>query len=622
MKRLIFVVCVVMVLVLSVQPLALVEAKGGAPSRQSGATILPMRNIAKALGGEVDYNRRTGELVFTFPNMYVKMQVGSTLVLSSQGDGWQEHTSPTVITGNRGTAFIPVRFLAELVGYEVETNPGGRELIKRRTPQIPEPQPTPEPEPEDIFTSLGFPTLKHNLLPEEALVTHGVAEDILVELGDVLPTSEVLVIYRGAVNTSGYGIKTTALSIDDDELKVSVELINPLSGSINLPVQSYPYEVLLLHEPAVLSSWELHSEDILIAKGLFTTTTQQDFVRLASTELTYTPQPETPYLYFGKAKHMLVNVTESSVDVDEASTLMIVSRGYVDSPTQSILVEEMQLTDGHLKVYVEYTDSSTSVSYIPGSYYPYEVVELKMDDFKTWEIVVGTTSLAAGSTADVVEFTAVPADVDLSWVSILEAGLEQRVIEHNGEYLLVVAAKRGSFAVSGYDIAIEALTARADSTVEVLVSHIDPAPEEQVTIGVTSPYDAVSVNLKYFGREFVQALIQQEIAFSVVDSTVNDSIDLSTAGVDVLETTTITSGTVLVVKRGECPTSGYDIVVDRVTLSGSTLRIYATGNNPVVGSSVLNVLTYPYQVIGVTQDITEVEDIELIMNGKLVLQDQ
>ena len=505
LKKLIFVLVTLSLVTICMLP-ALAEAKGGPFSSPVGRTVMPMRNIASALGGDVVYNGRTGDIVFTFPNMEVKMKVGSTSALVSQGSGWQEFIMSTAISGNPGNAFIPVRFLAELVGYEVVQNPGGKEMIVGKK-KAPTPDPAPDPEPDHIFTSLGHPALKHNLFPEDPLVTHGVAEDLLTELGDVAPTSEVLVIYRGVVNTSGYGIKTTELSIDDGELTISVELIDPLSGTVNLPVQSYPYEVLILHETAVLTSWELHSEDILIAKGLFTTTTRQEFVRLVGKELTYTPQSAAPYLYIGKAKHMLVNQPELSSDVSAEATLMIVSRGHVASPTQGITVEDMQLANGHLKVYVEYTDSSTSVSYIPGNYYPYEVVELKADSFKTWEMIVGTTTLATESVAGAVEFAKVSTEVDLSWVSVLEAGFEQKVIEHNGEYLLVVVAKRGSFPVSGYGITIETLTAGADGTVEVLVAHTDPAPEEQVTIGVTTPYDAVSVNLKYFGRDFVEATV-------------------------------------------------------------------------------------------------------------------
>lgn len=72
----------------------------------------------------------------------------------------------------------------------------------------------------------------------------------------------------------------------------------------------------------------------------------------------------------------------------------------------------------------------------------------------------------------------------------------------------------------------------------------------------------------------------------------------------------------VIVTRGEKPTAGYEVAIDKMTLektkAGTNMKVHATFTEPQEGVAVSQVVTYPYAVA--STDLTSLPDtIELIV---------
>ena len=57
-------------------------------------------------------------------------------------------------------------------------------------------------------------------------------------------TTWVIAVFRGLVNTSGYGIETRAIHLEDGSVRLTVELADPAEDQAVAQVISYPYHVV------------------------------------------------------------------------------------------------------------------------------------------------------------------------------------------------------------------------------------------------------------------------------------------------------------------------------------------------------------------------------------------
>lgn len=87
-----------------------------APYIKDGRTMLPIRIIVESLGAKVEYLAKTKEIVITMDSKVVKMKIGSKEAMLGQAksildvapEAWQ------------GVTFVPLRFLTEAFGLEIE----------------------------------------------------------------------------------------------------------------------------------------------------------------------------------------------------------------------------------------------------------------------------------------------------------------------------------------------------------------------------------------------------------------------------------------------------------------------------------------------------------------------
>lgn len=88
------------------------------PYIENGTTMVPMRVIFEALGAAVDYNAETKAITAVKDNTTVKLIIGSS---SAEINNSKKTLSAPVVNKN-GTAMIPLRFVSEALGANVNWN--------------------------------------------------------------------------------------------------------------------------------------------------------------------------------------------------------------------------------------------------------------------------------------------------------------------------------------------------------------------------------------------------------------------------------------------------------------------------------------------------------------------
>jgi hypothetical protein len=98
------------------------------PFISGGRTMVPLRFIAEAFGAEVKYDAVTKGITITMGEMVIAMQIGSQTVLVNG----KTHTidAPPVIVNTR--TFVPVRFVAEILGAKVDYDQATRTVTITR----------------------------------------------------------------------------------------------------------------------------------------------------------------------------------------------------------------------------------------------------------------------------------------------------------------------------------------------------------------------------------------------------------------------------------------------------------------------------------------------------------
>ena len=103
------------------------------PTTIDGRTMVPMRVIFEALGAEINWNDRTRTITATRDNLTIIATIGSR-TMTVNGARTEMDVAPTIIDGR---TLVPVRFVSEAFGTEVEWDAGARTVqIKSETSNV------------------------------------------------------------------------------------------------------------------------------------------------------------------------------------------------------------------------------------------------------------------------------------------------------------------------------------------------------------------------------------------------------------------------------------------------------------------------------------------------------
>lgn len=86
------------------------------PYLKDGRMMLPLRIISEVLGGKAEWNPDTKEVKVTFDDKVVSMVIGSNIAIVN-GEAVSLDTPPEI---REGTTFVPLRFISDAFGFEVE----------------------------------------------------------------------------------------------------------------------------------------------------------------------------------------------------------------------------------------------------------------------------------------------------------------------------------------------------------------------------------------------------------------------------------------------------------------------------------------------------------------------
>ena len=453
-----------------------------APIVQGKHSLAPVRSIVSKLGGKVDFDKKAKQLTLTFGKTEVVMTVGKT-VCSVNGKLSYLPTAPEQ-KGNNGTVFVPVRWLAELLGARVDFLPNGKIKISGKWQhEKPVEPPAPVKPTQIAFQVLPYATLRPDLLqtnPERPLLWHGPSANLLEQPSFALRDKNVLIVARGWQGSTGYGIEVQSLEVSDNELVARVRLIDPRPGSAQDDVMQYVYQALTLPDKLPeIDSWRIETIDgkLLNAQQLAADIPYQvaDGADVNWADL------EVPGV---EAKPVTIN--------DQDKLLIVVKRGAVPTTGYGIEVQALSLHGwGSLTVQVSHSDPA------PGSFqaqvirYPYQAVYVdpiyighEIDVVllnKAWDQLVTVPRVLKNT-------------IDRSTRGVI-VGYGRDLLQNPGVWSdkLLLVAMRGYCPTGGYSITVDSLLRYDDDLVLVRVTDQDPDPDDMVTMAITYPYHVVEL---------------------------------------------------------------------------------------------------------------------------------
>jgi hypothetical protein len=129
---------------------------GGVPPTQVGGRVLvPLRGVFEALGAQVDYDAASGTVFAARGTTQVQLRIGSTQATVNG----QTRVLDVPAQTRLGRTLVPLRFVSEAMGAQVNWDPGARLVSITGTTDVsdvngpfgPGPRPTPTPLPDPIY---------------------------------------------------------------------------------------------------------------------------------------------------------------------------------------------------------------------------------------------------------------------------------------------------------------------------------------------------------------------------------------------------------------------------------------------------------------------------------------
>ena len=456
---------------------------------------------------------------------------------------------------------------------------------------------------------LGQVALKQRLNPKNYTVVVGKAQDLLQNLGQVQPESQVMVVYRGECGGGGYGIEVTSASYRDGVATLGIKRINPAPGSFNTLALTYPYDVMVVPANAQFASWVITEGAVKLATGPVVPATSVSFTRLNNPPLKIDLEPKQPKVVVGKAKDILQSLNGLSGEAQ----LAVIYRGEFGNTGYGIKVETLSIGNHVAHIGVNLPNPLSDHSYAQVVSYPYDVIVLPTGaTFDTWVLTAGSIQLGSGTVTSLnavgfVHVGQVPLKVDLKpEAPLVIAGTVQSLLRSStlDADTPIVVVYRGELATTGYGI-VPTLVTLADGTLEIAASLTGPS---NTSIAQPNyPYYAFALPKGSVMSSWVlktgSELLGKDILNKVVAFTdAPTGLDLTWASLrqaGVAKKVMAVNGLrklVVVVKYGQAPTSGYGLELKTAwDVSNDVIDLDVLYTEPSSNEVVAQAVTYPYQ---------------------------
>lgn len=96
-----------------------IDDSGTVPTIIQGRTMLPIRAVVEEMGGSTAWNNDTKEVIIAYENTSIVLTINSNTAVVN-GSSTLLDAAPVIIDGR---TFIPVRFVAECLGFDIDWEP-------------------------------------------------------------------------------------------------------------------------------------------------------------------------------------------------------------------------------------------------------------------------------------------------------------------------------------------------------------------------------------------------------------------------------------------------------------------------------------------------------------------
>ena len=139
------------------------------PFIENSRTMVPVRMVAESMGYDVLWNPNSRMVTILSTHQRIVLTIDKKM---AQVDGiLEEMDTPAIIRESR--TYVPIRFISENFGYDVEWDNDTRSVL------ITSPKPTPTPTPKPTPTPTPKPTVKPSASPsfDEDIPNHGTMDE-------------------------------------------------------------------------------------------------------------------------------------------------------------------------------------------------------------------------------------------------------------------------------------------------------------------------------------------------------------------------------------------------------------------------------------------------------------
>lgn len=575
------------------------------PFVSKGHFMAPLAAVANQLDCKVEYNAASKRVTLSRDGKSIVMTIGKTACLVNG----VYVDMPIAPVANRGTTFVPIRFIVERLFDDVELDfKWGRLKIRVRQKHHN------HGGQEEDWQRVAFEVVAGADLIDKEINVPFVKPVTRADLycPDSLPQdAALLAVIRGWFSNTGYGIETRELVLHDGKLTVYVNLKNPSEDRVYSTVMTYASQVIRLKEGMPeYASWEIRTTaNQLIGSSEGTvldgTLTLNKLPGLHIRQDLRDVQLGTPTLLLGNSDSLL-----QSSDLPDDTPVLAAVWGWRNSSGYAIDVKRLELNNGKLVATVGLVAPAPGSFQLQALTWVDQILTIpkNMPAITGWEIRdqsgILLNSKALPSVVPFIEAE----NPDLSWVNINVRGVQSKLVTVGSEQKLLLVIKRGSCATGGYDIALSGLKVDAYGSVLAEVELHDPEPGAFVTQSVTYPLTAVYISPVFAGHQFnVENLAQPDDSWTnpvIVNLPLKAGIDKSERrvvtgyGRDLLANPgSLSDEFLVVVFRGECNSGGYSISVKEFVRVGGVVRVVVEEEDPAPGSMVTWALTYPYQIV-------------------------
>jgi hypothetical protein len=183
-----------------------------APYLQNGSTMVPLQFIATELGAKVWYDQQTDQIHIEFGiDNEVVLVPRSKWAKVRKGDQWTEKFMPVPTAIIKARSFVPLRFLLEALGAQVDWDPKTGQIIIT-LPGLEPDTPIPDDNTGE-YKDVDFDEVEHTHSAEVA--EKGVT-------GEVANGKLRLTVCLGAMPNPGYGVKVTAVKVNDEKKVLAI----------------------------------------------------------------------------------------------------------------------------------------------------------------------------------------------------------------------------------------------------------------------------------------------------------------------------------------------------------------------------------------------------------------